>query len=507
MKGIKNSLKTEFLLLISAVLVAAGLIAGCATASKKTGTAGSLKAAPEWVFTPPRADDEYMYFTGSGTSKTGDTAEGEQIARGEVLDEIMRYMGVKITSKTTAVAKGSLDSFKTGITQTLTSKSSGRVTGLEISDRWIEKKNDSVTVYLLARYNKKEILKEKKRLEKLFKEKIEAVSGPEREGDKLKQDGSYYKATLKYIEASAAASKSDIENADIKFERTINKAKDALSNISLIKLNDNLSGFAGQPIPEPFRVKVVAGTTKDDAGIPNVGIRVSYTELSKTGRKRVKSVVMKTNSKGYASFVHPIPQFVGSSNVSMMIDITPYLTMLENVPDKLQDMVDGLSEIALKKKVVFRFSIASLARKIAMGIVVTDLDASGKPIDEAETESGLLDVLTGANFNVTQIPVEKWKIVGKNDNDIISLIKDAAGAKVKRIVFGYGKISGYEQDKETIIVKVTGIVKVVDIASKKILLSVDKTKSALGSNASAALSAAFYKLGEDLGKEIANKLR
>ena len=170
-------------------------------------------------------------------------------------------------------------------------------------------------------------------------------------------------------------------------------------------------------------------------------------------------------------------------------------------------MVDSLSEIALKKKVVFRFTVGSLARKIPMGIVVADLDASGKPIDEAETESGLLGVLTGVKFNVTQIPVDKWKIAGKNDNDVISLIKNVAGIKVKRVIFGYGKISGYEQDKGTIIVKVTGFVKVVDIDSKEILLSVDKTKSALGSNVSAALSAAFHKLGEDLGKEIADKLR
>jgi len=507
LKGMKNKLGMNLLLIVSAVLIASWLISGCATTAKKSGMGSSLRTAPEWVFTPPQSDNRYMYFTGSGTSKTGDTAEGEQIARGEVLDAIMRYMGVKITSETTAVAKGSLNTFKTDITQTLTSKSSGRITGLQIKDRWIEKKDNSVTVYILAEYDRNEILKEKKRLEKLFQEKIEAVSRPEREGDKFKKEGNYYKASLKYLEASAAAFKSDIANADIKFERAINKAKDSLSNISLIKLNDNLSGFAGKPMPEAFKVKVVAGTVESDPGIPDVSIGVSYTEFNRTGRKKVKSAVIKTNSKGYASFVHPVPQFVGSSKVSMMIDITSYLRVLENVPDRFQDMVDSLSEIALKKKVVFRFTVGSLARKIPMGIVVADLDASGKPIDEAETESGLLGVLTGVKFNVTQIPVDKWKIAGKNDNDVISLIKNVAGIKVKRVIFGYGKISGYEQDKGTIIVKVTGFVKVVDIDSKEILLSVDKTKSALGSNVSAALSAAFHKLGEDLGKEIADKLR
>ena len=34
----------------------------------------------------------------------------------------------------------------------------------------------------------------------------------------------YYRASIKYIEAALAASTSDLENADLKFERNITKA-------------------------------------------------------------------------------------------------------------------------------------------------------------------------------------------------------------------------------------------------------------------------------------------
>ncbi|NOY10233.1 MAG: hypothetical protein GXP33_15475 [Spirochaetes bacterium] len=505
MKGSKSGFLRVRLLLPAGILFI--LLFGCATAPQKSIKNNTVRKPPNWVFTPPPADNQYMYFTGSGTSRTGDIAEGERIARGVVLDAIMRYLGVDITSKTTAVAKGSLDSFKTDVTQTLTSRSSGRIAGLKVSDRWVEQKAGEVTVYLLVKYSRVELLKEKRRIEKLFKEKIEAVSEPEKKGDELAERKSYYKAVIEYIEASAAAFKSGIDNADIKFERTINKAKAALSGISIIKLNDNLTGFAGKALKEPFKIKVVSGTTEKNPGIPDVSIKVTYSVLTKRGRKRINSVIIKTDKDGYASFLHPVPQFVGSASVVMMIDITPYLGMLESVPSKLQNMVDGLSEVAAKQKVVFHFNISSFAKNIATGIVVADLDASGKPIEETETENGLLGIMTGAGFKVSSLPVEKWKIIGKSDNAVISMLSKVSGGKVKRVVFGYGKISGYEQDKETVIVKVTGTVKVVDLSSGDILLSVDKTKSALGSNVSTALSTAFYKLGEDFGKELINKLR
>ena len=49
----------------------------------------------------------------------------------------------------------------------------------------MEQADSGVNVYLLAEYSTKELLAEKKRLDNLFKEKQEAISGPESEGDSL----------------------------------------------------------------------------------------------------------------------------------------------------------------------------------------------------------------------------------------------------------------------------------------------------------------------------------
>jgi hypothetical protein len=50
-------------------------------------------------------------------------------------------------------------------------------------------------------------------------------------------------------------------------------------------------------------------------------------------------------------------------------------------------------------------------------------------------------------------------------------------------------------------------VKVVELSTGKVLLTVNKSKRAQGSNASAALSTAFKKLGEDIGQAVVNQLR
>ena len=86
------------LLFIGALLL---FTTGCASGPEAGG--GSAAATPpDWVLNPPEADDQYVYFTGSGTSSSGSLAEAEEAARGGVLDEIMRYLGVRITSETTA---------------------------------------------------------------------------------------------------------------------------------------------------------------------------------------------------------------------------------------------------------------------------------------------------------------------------------------------------------------------------------------------------------------------
>ncbi len=494
---------TAPLRILAAALAAAFLFA-CGSTPRPV---SAQEAPPAWVLDPPAADAQYMFFVGSGESKSGSMAEGEQFARVALIDEIMRYLGVRISSQTTATARASLESYQADVVQTLRSTSAGRVVGLEIAERWVNRREGRASVYLLARYNKTELGKEKRRLEELFREKLQAVSGPEAQGRELEGRGELYQAALRYLEAAAAAFKSDIENADIKFERNMNQAREAVRRIGLVKLNDNLKVYAGQQFPSGFKLKVVAGAAASDPGIGGAALRISYKEMKASGKSATRSQLAKSGADGAFSFVPPPADFVGAETLTMALDLDEALEALEQVPDRLYPQVEAMVELVRGKSVRFAYESLSLAGSIPTGIAVFDLDATGNPITMNETSSGLLGELGKAGFKVVSLRIGAAEIAGRPDDQVIQALSAGYGGQVERAIFGTARIADTVQEGQTIIIQVSGTVKVVELGSGKVLLAVNKIKRAQGSSVSAALSTAFKKLGEDLGQAIANQLR
>jgi hypothetical protein len=490
------------------VAAAAVMLAACLSVPPSTqqARAAGPAAAPSWVLKAPEADARYMYFTGTGESKSASIAEGEQVARGALLDEIMRYMGVRITSETTATARASLDSFRAEVVQTLKSTSSGRVAGLQIAERWLSERDGRLTVYLLARYDQQELAKEKRRLEEVFREKIEAISGPEREGRELEAQGRLYLAALRYLEAAAAAYKSELENADIRFERNLNQAREAIRRIGLAKLNDNLRTYAGQEFGEPFSAAVVNGSSPSDPPMPDVAVRIAYKEGKGESKPATRTRLVKSDVQGRVAFQPPAPEFVGPGELIMSLDLSDALEALEQVPDRLYVQVEAFQDQLRKKSVSFAYESLSPAAVVPLGIAVFDLDASDNPISMAETAAGLLSELGKASFKVTALPVSAGSVAGRQDAQVLAVLA-AFQPQVRRVIFGTARISESAQEGNTLILQVTGTVKVLELATGKILLTVNRSKRAQGGNASAALAAAFKMLGEDLGKAIANQLR
>jgi hypothetical protein len=486
----------------AAIMALLLLYIGCASSP-----GGGPSAPPEWVLNPPEADDQYAYFTGSGTSDRGVLAEAEQAARGAVLEEIMRYLGVRITSETTATARASLDDFQTDVVQQLTSTSSGRVTGLEIAEKWQVEQAGGLTLYLLARYNKTDLAREKRRLEEVFQEKIEAVSGPELEAQELASRGQLYQAAVRYLDAATAAFKSDLENAQIKFERNINQASEVVRRIGLVKLNDNLVSYLGQEFEEPFRAKVVNGSTSDDPGVAGASIRVVYKVMRPGGRAAVRTETVKADAGGMVVFRAPAPNFVGKEQLTMSLDMSDAMESLLDVPDALYSQVEGFEQLVLNKKVTFSFESLSAASRISTGVAVFDLDASGNPISLTETSAGLMEKLGQAGFHLDNLPVAVTNIAGRPLAQVIQFLSNSFSGQVDRAIFGTAKISDHNQDKNTVIIQVTGTVTVVELGSGRTLLTVNKSKRAQGTNTSAALSTAFKKLGEDIGEAIINELQ
>jgi len=493
-----------FLLTALLIFVFSACVSKPAPDSPPTKTAAT---APDWFYKTPEEDATYKYFVGSGSSSKKDASEAEETAILDLIDQILMYIGIQITSDTEAKGIGSIDEFKTEISQVVTSSGKAQVSGFEIMEKLPNEKSDALIIYVLSRYNKKDLEKEKAKIEKEMNEKYEAISIPEQRGQELFESGEFYAAAVKFIEAADAASGEKVGNAQIKFERNIKQAMEAIEKINLIRLTDNMEGWAGQPLPKAFELKVVSGGTANSAGVPDVTIKVIYKDFNAAKTKlQTKSAAVKTGKNGVASFTYPTPKFVGAETITMVLDIEDYTKTLDDVPDKWYNTVQALTDLAASKKVNFEFKVISNAKNINTGIALVDVDQDKNPLGSSKTSAALLKYLSAEKYKIKNLSVTEDQLIDVSDSDVIDMLTANFSTKVERAIFGTATILEKSNSDGKIMVKTTASIQVVDLVTGDILLSVVKSVNGMGNNDEQATNNAFSNLGDEVGKYILNNL-
>jgi hypothetical protein len=479
--------------------VAAALLAvlvGCASSP------GAGKT-PDWVLSAPQEKDGYMFFVGAGDR--GSLADSEQAATLQATGLMLTFIGADVASQTDATVKATLDSYKADVTRSVQVKSEAKIKSFELADKWVDPKKGTA-VYVLYKVVKQDLLAEQKRLADLVKEILSLVSKPEGEGASLADEGSYYDAAMKFVQAAVAASGLDIPNKDVKFERNINAAKDALDKINILPLKgDNSQAVAGQEIPNSFQVVVVTGSKASDQPVPDVSVKVSY-RVSASGRMRTDTITAKSNEAGIVTFKLPVPGFVGAEKITVTLNAGPYLEPLSKAPDQYQSAITGLEQLAAQKRATLAYTVISLARDVPMGIAVAEVDAGGSPLASSETAAGILGELGTQKFRVKALKVTSDRLVGAGDADVVAYLKESFAADVKRVTFGVCQLTGTDKDSGKVVARVKATVKVADFDTGEVRLSIDKSTSALGDTAAAAAAAAFRKVGQMVAQEIAATL-
>ncbi|GAB4364605.1 MAG: hypothetical protein Kow009_01340 [Spirochaetales bacterium] len=481
-------------------------VASCASTPKDTVDSGGSKSPPDWVLSPPKETDQYSFFVGSASNPEGDVAKAEEQAIFNLIAEITRYLGVRVTSETTSEAKASLDRFQAQVTQQVKQEGSARVSGLRVADKFIQKEGTRVSVYILAQYDRTELEKEKARIEAVFREQVDAVALPEERGKRLEMEGDLFGAIRSYIEAAVAAATSKVENAEIKFERNINHAKRVVSRIGLVPLTGEMSGMLGEPLPSSFKVKIVDGQSASDPPVAGAEVQVSYKEVRAGGRPTVRTVGLKSGEDGVVEFNHPVPTFVGKESVVMVLDLSAYLAPLENVPRQYRALVNSLEDLILSKRVDLPYTIISRAKDIPTGVVILDLDAAGNPIGTSRTSAGVLESLTAAGFKAMSASLDPVILKERGDSEVIRDIAARFGDRIERVVFGTVGIDEFIENRGQYQVRVTGTLKAADLKTGEVLYTKRMLKRSIGSNAEAAIGAAFRSLGIDFGEDLARSL-
>ena len=185
-----------------ALALAAALVLSCASAP----------SIPEWVVKTPAPDAQYTYFTGS--SSADDSATALNDATSSLIAGIMQYMGLSVSITSSAEARASLDEYQAQITQTVKTESKGRIVGFEVLEKYVRKDSTTgrYTAHILARYETRELLKEKARIEALFQESLDAVAVPEGRGDAAAAEGRLFDAIRAYAEAKLAPASESVKS-------------------------------------------------------------------------------------------------------------------------------------------------------------------------------------------------------------------------------------------------------------------------------------------------------
>ncbi len=482
---------------------------GIATAIGAQAQEADSGPMPDWVSARPRDNDESVFFLGMGFSAKGSLVEALEFANVDLQTQIVKYIGVRVTATTSIDAKGTLDEFTANISKQIRETSSSYQAGLRVERRpWYRKTGQGLTAYILASYEKKTLLKEKKRLEDLFQSLIDSVRIPESEGAALAAEGRFYEAAVRYLEAAVAAGEANLEDRDVALNRNLANAMAAIEKINLVKLNDNLTAVSGEAPAEAFRLKAAAGPTASSPGVPRTSIRVTYDAAPAMGSSPVaKTVSLQTDAQGLLEFRHPTLTFTGRGKVIVRLDLDAYLEKLKPAGRRSPEKVAALARLVLSKKQEFQFTAQAPTRGLLLALCVVDVDENGAPLPgNQSTASGLRESLSRRGFKLKNAALEPGSFMDASEEELAALILGKA-ADARRAVVGTATMESFYRDQGSFIITVSGTVKVIDLASRKIVYEKSLQKKYVGTTLAAGRSAAFKQLGRELGLRIAAESR
>lgn len=477
----------------SAVLAFAVLFAVSCVSSPKSGS-----SAPDWVLNPPGPDGTNTYFVGYSSAGSGDVAKATDDASANLVASIMNYLGTRITVDSTAQAKATLDSYQADIVQTVKSESTGRLSGFSIKERFQTKgPNDSITVYILAAYQTRELEREKARIAAVFQEQDDAVAKPEAAGDAAASGGRWFDAIRFYMEAAVAASGANIDNADIKLERNVNKARAVLSRLRFVRVDAPTVAGLGQAIPQPFQARLVHGEGAAAPAIPGVEVFVAYQTRQASGRVINRTSREMSDQRGMISFTPPPPDFVGRQTVTFTLNLDSARELLDKMPRKYDAYVAALSDDLSRRSIVFEYTVASQAREVNTGIAVLDIGADGVPATTTVAQGGLMETLVRERFKASVATFNAAQITALDDNGILQAARAQYGATVSRIIYGTAVVDRIVKDGTMWQATARMTIRALDLASGNVLYSTEKTAIMVAADENQARRSALLQVARD----------
>ena len=229
-------------------------------------------------------------------------------------------------------------------------------------------------------------------------------------------------------------------------------------------------------------------------------VLLSYQRKSGT-RLVSKTETVMTDSSGSISFALPPPDFVGKARLGLKLDFQSTLDLLDKLPEKYAALRDSLADELRAKYVDLPYEVASASRGASMAIALVDLDENGAAVPGAKAQAGLIEALLREKLNVKAVQVSP-DALSSMDEAAVTAAARAAGT-YDRVAFGSAAISSVRQDGSSYLASGKAAVKVLDLASGRVIYSAERGATGLGGDEKAARAAAYRELGLNaIGKDL-----
>lgn len=294
--------------------------------------------------------------------------------------------------------------------------------------------------------------------------------------------------------------------ADDLVARDLREAVEALTDISVEKLEGGGNGMLHQPFAAPIRLRVADGRGGPLADVP---IAATVTSPDAEGRGVREVVNLRTDAGGFAELRLAAPVAVGRGEVTLALDLHGELSALGRLASRLapagRELVAQVERTARSKDVQVGYTVTSESAKVPTGILIVDVDGRNNYVWGDATTAGIVGALSPLEFHLVAVPTNPG-LLGIDTPELLGLVRNNFAGQFPRVILGHAVLTGFESGAGGYSAGAVAKLEVADLASGRVLATATATGRASNASAIGAINGAFRAAGERAGLEIANRL-
>ena len=385
---------------------------------------------PKWITHPPK-EKGYLHIVGVKTEAPS-LEEGRRLAIQQAIGEIVQYFGftsqAQFYEKKTELTSKIIDEIQS-------TSEKVRIKGALLQD-WYFKKTEQgkYSVYVLVRYPKREIDKEKTRQRKNETERLFLAQKELNVAMEAEAKGEIISAFAGYIDAMRLSS--EIEAGNVFQWKAKDRLKSLSAQVKLMKLSgNNQKGEPLEGLKDPLVIKATLESPKKI--LPLASLPISFEFIQGGGRLTQETV---TNHEGEASCqVTRIEPFFKKLRIQGFIDIERLFPRNLSLSPEDKQTLDLVLNVLRNKKVEFQLISYIPKRNIKVLVSISEKNL-GKSIEDSIIGNAISQRLYEAGFQLISMEnMSRKQIEGKEEflkKDEQELLKTRFPGKVQMLITG-----------------------------------------------------------------------